>query len=598
MSAIAMKRALSASVMATGFAAVVSQIVCMRELLVVFYGNEISTAFMLASWLAGGAAGSALSCRLSDRMREPAAALACCQAVLIVLLPCAIVAIRSVKHAIGMNPGQIVPISAMAASSMAILAPICAVFGCIFALSCRIFSDLSGSAAKAGANIGIAYVLEAAGAVAGGLAASFVLIRLFGAIGIMAGLGAALGLSALALAVIFLRGRPKAAYAAGIAAIMAIEAIFIASGGLRRIDTYSLNKQWSGYELVESKNSIYGNVALARYAAQLSFFDNGLHIYSIPQTQASEEAVHFAMLQHPGPKRVLIIGGGVAGLVAEALRYPVDRIDYVELDPLIIGMAKERLPGRDYGPLEDPRVRLHFEDGRAYVKRSGPVYDVVIVALGDPYTAQLNRFYTKEFFGEAARAMREGGVLSFGLGSSESYLGRELRGFLGSIYVTLAASFARVEVIPGETAYFVASGLKGPLTCDYGEMARRISARGLDLKYVRDYYLASRLSPGNVSMVRKALSGENRSRINRDLHPISYYYDMVYWSSRFRDSAVTAALSSLTPANTLCAVAIAAIAMFAFGAPSVARASALAVAVNGFSQMTFQVTILIAFQAI
>jgi spermidine synthase len=52
-----------------GFTAAIAQIVLLRELMVVFYGNEISIGLMLGSWLFWTAAGSSLAGRFAARTR-------------------------------------------------------------------------------------------------------------------------------------------------------------------------------------------------------------------------------------------------------------------------------------------------------------------------------------------------------------------------------------------------------------------------------------------------------------------------------------------------------------------------------------------------
>ena len=61
----------------------------------------------------------------------------------------------------------------------------------------------------------------------------------------------------------------------------------------------------------------------------------------------------------------------------------------------------------------DPRVEAVVADGRAFVKRTRERYDVVIVALGPPTTAQANRLYTVEWFREVNRVLEPGGVFAF-----------------------------------------------------------------------------------------------------------------------------------------------------------------------------------------
>jgi len=595
------KRIVSSSIILTGFAAIVSQIIFIRELLIVFYGNELSISFILASWLIGGALGSALLGRYSDRINSKISVFAACQIALSVLLPLNILLIRSVKSAIGVNPGEIIPLFPMVLSAFVILVPVCAILGFIFSLGCRLYE---GQSRLGAARIGRVYVLEAIGAIIGGILVSFVLVRLLSSVQIMASLGILLAAAATALLGFSNEAKGKRPLFAAALVILLAWIAMLPLGGWRYFDSLSQAMQWKGYELVASKNSIYGNVAMVKNASQFSVFDNGLHMYTIPDRQSAEEAVHFAMLEHPDPKRVLLIGGGVSGLVEEILRHPVDSIDYVELDPLILKMAKDHLPASYYRPLTDKRVSLHFEDGRLFVKRATAGYDIIIVSLGEPYTAQLNRFYTVEFFKEAGRILRKEGVLSFGLSSSESYMSNELKEFLGSIYATLASVFPDVKAIPGETAYFLASGRKGLLTYDYRVLMRRASERGLELKYVREYYLFSRLSGRKISFTERSIMAAGGSEINRDFRPISYYYDMVFWAARFKDSLITRSLKNINARYVLAAAAIAILIIMLFGLAgrrregSLKRSSVMAVAANGFSQMTFQVVILLAFQII
>jgi len=43
-------------------------------------------------------------------------------------------------------------------------------------------------------------------------------------------------------------------------------------------------------------------------------------------------------------------------------------------------------------------VHVHVTDGRLFLKTTQSTFDVVIVNLPEPQNAQLNRFYTVEFF--------------------------------------------------------------------------------------------------------------------------------------------------------------------------------------------------------
>ena len=80
-------------------------------------------------------------------------------------------------------------------------------------------------------------------------------------------------------------------------------------------------------------------------------------------------------------------------MLDEILKYPkVVRIDYVELNPYLIRMVS------GFNPVNtEPRIHLNFADGRKFIMGTNEKYDVVIVALPDPSSLQLNRLYTMDF---------------------------------------------------------------------------------------------------------------------------------------------------------------------------------------------------------
>jgi hypothetical protein len=71
------------------------------------------------------------------------------------------------------------------------------------------------------------------------------------------------------------------------------------------------------------------------------------------------------MAQRPDARRVLLIGGGVAGAAREILKYPAATVDYVELDPLILAVGRKYLPRS----LADPRIRVINADGRLFLRQ-------------------------------------------------------------------------------------------------------------------------------------------------------------------------------------------------------------------------------------
>ena len=122
-----------------------------------------------------------------------------------------------------------------------------------------------------------------------------------------------------------------------------------------------------------------------------------------------EMIVHVAMAVHPNVKKVLIIGGGDGGALRELCRYSsVEQIEMVEIDPLVVDVAKEYLP-TVASSFSDPRLKLVFEDGLRYVRNLKRDYDLMIIDSTDPFGPGESLF-TREFYANCSKGLREDGI--------------------------------------------------------------------------------------------------------------------------------------------------------------------------------------------
>ena len=166
-------------------------------------------------------------------------------------------------------------------------------------------------------------------------------------------------------------------------------------------------------------DTAYHNIAVVKKNGQVSVFTNGLWSFSEPDRFSAEQGAHLALLQHPNPKTILLLGGGIAGLLEEVLKQPgIRHIDYVEPDPDLIDLLTPHLLPATVRSLRHPRVRLVHQDPRIFMSRSRTRYDVVLMNSGDPITAQMNRFYTQEFYANVKQRLSPGGIFSFAVSAA------------------------------------------------------------------------------------------------------------------------------------------------------------------------------------
>ena len=129
-----------------------------------------------------------------------------------------------------------------------------------------------------------------------------------------------------------------------------------------------------------------------------------------------EMIVHVPMAVHPNPKRVLIIGGGDGGTARELLRYKnVESVDLVEIDERVVDISRKYLP-QTACSFDDERLHCYFEDGLKFIRHCNNEYDLIIVDSTDPFGPGEGLF-TKEFYGNCYRALKEDGIMVYQHGS-------------------------------------------------------------------------------------------------------------------------------------------------------------------------------------
>jgi spermidine synthase len=142
-------------------------------------------------------------------------------------------------------------------------------------------------------------------------------------------------------------------------------------------------------EIVESPK--FGKMLILDGKIQSAALDE--HIYH-------EALVHPAMLLHPDPRRILILGGGEGATLREVLRYrSVEQAVMVDLDEEVVTLCRQYLPEWSAGAFEDPKASVVCEDARQFLKRPIGLFDVIIQDITDPVTA--------DFGGEYYRAIRK-----------------------------------------------------------------------------------------------------------------------------------------------------------------------------------------------
>jgi len=217
-------------------------------------------------------------------------------------------------------------------------------------------------------------------------------------------------------------------------------------------------------------------------------FGRALFLDGAIQSSEEDEALYHemlaqpALLMHPAPRDVLVIGGGEGATLREVLAHrSVQRAVMIDIDREVVELCRELLPGWHCGAFVDPRASLHFEDGRGFLENTPDVFDIIIVDVVDMLeNGPAQRLYTRQFYDLARRRLRPGGVLvvqglefSFADYKAHAALARTLRTAFSEVhsYKTCVPSFL------GSWGFLIASDTVSPHDFSADALDRAILAR-------------------------------------------------------------------------------------------------------------------------
>jgi spermidine synthase len=559
-----------------GFVSLGSQLILLRELSVLFFANELFIGFSLGAWLLWTGCGSYLGQKIGPG-KFPLLMMALGPMIL-----SEIALIRFAKSFFGF--GMIIGPVPMAGTTLILLSPIGILIGAIFS------SGSGFSKARFGTEPSRIYFLETIGAILCGILYTAYLAGQVS--NVVVAVISSFTILIASLAFLWPVQRKNVlglahAVLLGLAPAALITIVF----SLPFWNDFTLKSEWKGYELLASRDSRFSNLVVTKTNALKQLFQDGLITGSFPDPESHEEIAHLPLLAHPDPKEVLLLGGGAMGEIAEILKHPVRSVNYVEIDPDVLGILKPYLDSKNKEVLENSRVTIHHKDGRVFLKQTQNSYDVIILNLPAPHNAQINRFYTEEFFQEAKTHLRPGGILALKIASSENYLPAQVSFFGRSIYRTLNAAFPQVSFFPGSTLIVLACDEKTEIRPQ--TLINRYQTRNLDNVLVVPSYFQIKMDPGRIQFFQERLTLGIEAPINHDFKPVSYFYLRQTWLLKFQSTANFIWSIAFLTALTLFLRILIRKRRSLFG-----NLETITIFSLGFSAISYEIVLLLAFQAV
>ena len=581
-----------------GFGSILSQILLLREFLISFYGNELSIGIIFSCWLAWIGIGSLVGNVVIKHTKNVFRLFLTLLAVSPLITCAQILMVKFVRVILHTNTGEFLSMLDLLGFSFIVLSAGSFLWGLLFTFGAK---SLDFEHDELWLSVNKAYIMESLGSVVGGILFSFVFAPLLSTMQIV------FLIVFIAWGVVFWvefigKNWLKIFTFTGMVLVFFVFLLPIRSLE-QKIDAF----QWSFINdkltFVRSIDTKYQNLSLMSLKNQYTVYADGRPAYTFPNVYDAELFTHGIMVHRADAKRVLIIGGGFNGVLREILKYPVQNVDYVEIDPALLPFVEPVMDIQDQQALHDPRVRIVFMDGREFLHRQSSSFDVILMNVGEPTTASLNRFYTVEFFQQCRRSLNEKGVFAFSFPSSAEYLADELKDLDASLYQTMKCVFTNILIIPGTHAVMIGTASAAPFISLPDSLAQRFTAAGISADYFSKYMFEELMPPDRIKFITNTLADAKNIRLNTDNNPVTYYFDLLLWNRYLQGN--NRFFSSMTPFWIFSAGGVGSgfmllLILIRWGQPERQRQIALAITITvcGMTGMALNLLLLLNFQEV
>lgn len=422
-------RLLLAALFVSGFSALVLEVAWSKYFHLLFGTSIYAFALVIAAFLTGLSVGSYVIKKLHDRIENPTRVFGYVM-VLIAGTSLVVVQTTGLMESLYMtlyhstSNFYVFQAALFVAAFLLMLVPT-SLMGANFPLAIRMFAR-SGKT-RAG-DTGLIFSVNTAGGILGAFAAGFLIVPHIG-LEKTGFLAAALYLSLGFVFLVTLLDR-RVVHAGAAAALATVFFVFgfatygepaldisVYYNGIRKknYDDYARIK--SNANIIFSEYGLYGRVAVEwnEFLDNMALWTNGKVDASTAKNDMQNQDFlgQLPLLFHKKPERVLNIGFG-SGVTAGAVvtHDEVVRLDCVELDPLVVKAAGTFFSDVNNDVLADPRVKVHYEDGRHWLYTSNEMFDVIISEPSNIWISGVSQLFTREFYKIADDHLDEGGIFT------------------------------------------------------------------------------------------------------------------------------------------------------------------------------------------
>ncbi|MEW6526807.1 MAG: hypothetical protein AB1444_09095 [Spirochaetota bacterium] len=422
-----------------GISASIAQAIMIRELLMLFKGNELSIGIIMVLWFAGITAGAAMSKKIRAHQFNSIALNILLHPIIVCISLILLYCIPIVYHTFG----GFYTLEVELLIALACLFPQCFIVGYIFPILVT-----AGSNVKIINPGSVVFLLESLGAFTGGITFTFLIIQKIDP------LGTALILFIVSSIISFTVIQQR------IKRLAIVTAIVIAAFGIahspyveKKLLTLSFAANHPG-TLLDYRRTPYQMMFIARLGDTIALYGNNNLYAQFPDDYQVRPILHALFSTSSMLKDTDILISGDTAFLHYVFAYAGASIDYVTVDPVMYDIVQQKFISI-YPDFPTQLINVYYDDTRSYLKTTHKKYSTIIILPAPPDSILHNRLYTKEFFNDCKLHLSINGVCIIQVEGFANIMNPSLRRYIASVINSFRQVFPSSLISAGDTIYCI-----------------------------------------------------------------------------------------------------------------------------------------------
>ncbi len=367
-----------------------------------------------------------------------------------------------------------------------------------------------------------------------------------------------------------------------------LPALLLITGFWKSADDFS--KSWYPFPHLQllNQHTARGHIALVKQNKTYSYYASGKLLYSFPNARNNEINVLLPLLLVPQAKTIALVSNNPEMLRIFSNIDQIKKIDVFLEDQKAHEQFIAVLPPLWNKIFQNHKINIVYGDLRQHLPKQSTRYDIILLTLAPPDTLAGNRHYTLECMRILKSTLSYSGVLLYNLDFSHNRLNQAELNLLRSLKNTCDSIFPYTRLIPLQRLYLCASSHTNLSEITGQRMQRHFSQWHTDQLHYRSEQFPTLFDQAREETLRQQLFSSHTAPLNTDQHPVSSGLQALHWL--FKNSSLFSFIIFI-------ALGYALFLSWRFLTRTSFSAAALFFACLGAVIMTLQVSIITAFQA-